>query len=190
MKIGVISDSHGNVDAVEHLVQWFTHNKCKKIIHLGDDWDDISIQIQKDSKKSSPKEEKKQIEIIKVPGVFSDYYKDSKIPNRLVFEFEEWKVLLTHTQKSHKNDLPKDLKPEALIKSKEVEVILYGHTHIPLIDRKEGVIYINPGHLNTSDKRGHPMSFAIIEFEKGFLSVKIVDFKTKLAKYSKFFLQS
>ena len=53
MKVGVVSDSHGNVEAIEHLVQWFTLNKCKKIIHLGDDWDDA----------------KKQIEIIKVPGV-------------------------------------------------------------------------------------------------------------------------
>jgi len=174
MKVGVVSDSHGNVEAIEHLVQWFTLNKCKKIIHLGDDWDDV----------------KKQIEIIKVPGVFSEYYKDSKIPNRLIFEFESWKVLLTHTQKSHQNDLPKDLKPETLIKSKEVDVILYGHTHIPAIEKKEGVIYINPGHLKESDKKGYPMSFAVLEFEKGLLSAKIIDFKTKLPINLKFFLQA
>ncbi len=181
MKVGVISDSHGNVDAIKHLIQWFVQNECEKIIHLGDNWDDIKPFI---------KEQEKQIEIIKVPGVFSDYYQDPKIPNRLIFEFEEWATLLTHTQTSHSNDLPMDLKPEELVKDREIEVILYGHTHIPAIGRKEAIIYINPGHLNISDKRGFPMSMAILEFEQKSLSAKIFDFKTKIPMYSKFFSQS
>lgn len=168
-----MSDSHGNVEFVEQLVKWFKKNKCEKIIHLGDDWEDVA----------------KWVEIIKVPGVFSDLYKNPDVPNRLILEFEGWNVLLTHTRKSYKDDLPTDLKPEEVIKNKEANVILYGHTHIPLIERKDGIIYINPGHLRPFDKKGYPPTLGILEFQPAMLGVKIADFKTKNFIFSKFFTQ-
>lgn len=168
-----MSDSHGNVEFVEQLVEWFKKNKCDKIIHLGDDWEDVS----------------KWQEIIKVPGVFSELYKNPNVPNRLIFEFEGWNVLLSHTKEAHENDLPTDLKPEQVIKNKEANVILYGHTHIPAIERKDGIIYINPGHLKPFDKKGYLPTFGLIEFQSGMLGVKIVDFKTKITILSKFFIQ-
>lgn len=166
-----MSDSHGNVKFVEELVEWFTKNKFQKIIHLGDDWEDVA----------------KWTEILKVPGIFSELYKDPKVPNRLIFEFEGWKVLLTHTRTAHKNDLPTDLKPEEVVKNKEASIILYGHTHIPAIERKEGMIYINPGHLKPLDKKGYPPTFGIVEFQPSVVGAKIIDFNTKNIMFSKFF---
>ncbi|MCK4353359.1 YfcE family phosphodiesterase [candidate division WOR-3 bacterium] len=175
MKVGVLSDSHKNVEFVEKVIGWFKKQEVEKIIHLGDDYDDADTV--------------KHPEVIKIPGVFSEHYKNPDIPNRLIFEFEGWKVLITHTRESHKNDLPKDLKPEKVIKSKEAEIILYGHTHIPKIERQGGIIYINPGHLQESDKKGYPPSFALLDFEKGMLRAKIFDFSSKLPIFSKFFLR-
>lgn len=171
MRVGLMSDSHGNVEFVEQLIEWFKKGKCDKIIHLGDDWEDVA----------------KKPEIIKVPGVFSELYKDPNVPNRLIFEFEGWTLFLTHTRESHKNDLPTDLKPEEVVKTKGAKVILYGHTHIPAIERKEGIIYINPGHLRPLDKKGHHPTFGLLEIQPGMIGVKIVDFKTKTPIFSKFF---
>ncbi len=158
-----MSDSHGELENLEKAVEHLTKKeKVEMIIHLGDDSDDAKII------------EKFGVKVIKVPGVFESYYQDPNIPNRLLEDFNGWKVLLTHTDVSHKNDLPTDLKPEKLVAEKTVEIVLHGHTHIPRIEEKEEVLFINPGHLKKEDKKGYPPSFAVIEFEKEKLTVKLI----------------
>lgn len=168
-----MSDSHGSVKFVDQLIEWFNKHEVDKIIHLGDDWEDVI----------------EYTEVIKVPGIFSELYKDPKIPNRLIFELEGWNVLLTHTREANENDLSTDLKPEEVIKNKEANVILYGHTHVPIIERKDGIIYINPGHLKPLDKKGYPPTFGIVEFQPSMMGAKIIDFNTKNIIFSKFFTQ-
>ncbi|MDI6840207.1 MAG: YfcE family phosphodiesterase [bacterium] len=180
MKVGVISDSHGNVENVENAIDWLKKNKIEKIIHLGDDYEDVDVVAHLHG---TPR-----VEIIRIPGVFSDHYKNPDIPNRLIFEFDGWSTLITHTRESHKNDLPTDLKPEEVIKTGEAKVVLYGHTHIPKIDKESGIIYINPGHLQKEDKKGYAPSFGLLEFKKDLLTVKIIDLETKLPVFSKVFL--
>jgi hypothetical protein len=150
MRIGVVSDSHGEVDnlkkAAEKLVK---DHKVKVIVHLGDDFDDPEVLKHLD------------VKIVKVPGVFSAYYQDNNIPNRVIETFDDRRVLITHTRYSHENDLPEDIKPEEIT---NIDAVLYGHTHIPAIDEERGIIYINPGHLKTEDKKGFPPSFAVVDF--------------------------
>lgn len=172
MKVGAISDSHGNIDWLTRVVDWLKKMKCQKMVHLGDEWEDMNEWADM---------------VIRVPGILSSYYKNEKIPNRLIMEFNHWPVLLTHTLKSYKDDLPNDLKPEEVIKSGEARVVLYGHTHIPKVEKKGSILYINPGHLKPEDKQGFPASFAFLDFEPTFLNVKIIDFKTMLPKNSYFF---
>jgi len=163
MKVGVVSDSHGELENLEKAVEWLVKNeKVEMIIHLGDDSDDAR-EI-----------EKFRVEVLKVPGVFENHYQNPTIPNRIVKEFKGWKVLITHTEKSHENDLPTDLKPEKLVEEKAVNIVLHGHTHIPRIEEKDGVLFVNPGHLKKEDKKGYPPSFAVIDFEEETLKVKIV----------------
>lgn len=171
MKVGLLGDSHGNIEWVEEAIKWFKKMGAEKIIHLGDEWEDVA----------------KWPDVTRITGVNSEQYKNPDISNRLVFEFEDWNVLVTHTRESYKEDLPTDLNPKEAIKLGEIKVILYGHTHIPEIEQKKGIIYINPGHLKPEDKKGFSPSFAMLNFEKGMLGVQIIDFKTKLVTYSKFF---
>ncbi|MDD5529982.1 MAG: metallophosphoesterase family protein [bacterium] len=171
MKIGLMSDSHNNIEWVEEVVTWFQTTKVDKIIHLGDEWEDVV----------------KWPDIIRVPGTNTEHYKNPDIPNRFILEFNGWNVLITHTKESNKEDLSGDINPKEAIKSNSVNVVLYGHTHIPSIERVKGIIYINPGHLKPEDKRGSAPSFAILNFEKGMLGVNIIDFKTKNIVLSKFF---
>ncbi|MFA5032709.1 MAG: metallophosphoesterase family protein [bacterium] len=171
MKIGLMSDSHNNIEWVEEVVKWFQTTKVEKIIHLGDEWEDVV----------------KWPDIIRVPGINTEHYKNPDIPNRLILEFSDWNVLITHTKESNKEDLSGDINPKEATKSGDVNVVLYGHTHIPYIGRVKGIIYVNPGHLKPEDKRGAAPSFAMLNFEKGMLGVNIIDFKTKTIVLSKFF---
>ena len=44
MKIGVISDTHRNVDLIEEAVDWLIRKqKITMLYHLGDDYDDVLV---------------------------------------------------------------------------------------------------------------------------------------------------
>lgn len=166
MRIGILSDSHGNLKNLEKATKYLIEDeKVEVLIHLGDDYDDAKVL------------EKFPVRIIKVPGVFSSYYQDPVIPNRLIEVFQGKRVLISHTQDSHKNDLASDLKPEKAIAKKEVDLVFVGHTHIPKIEDRAGILILNPGHLKKEDKKGYLPSFALVDLGKGM--AKIFDLEEK-----------
>jgi putative phosphoesterase len=134
-----------------------------KIIHLGDDYGDIDEIVELDA--------------ISVTGVFSDAYLDKMTKNRRIENFGGWRFLLSHTLSSHPNDLPDDLVPEELINAQKVQVVLYGHTHIPEIRQERGMIFLNPGHLKNEDKKGFPPTFGYIEVTISKLVLRIYELR-------------
>jgi putative phosphoesterase len=164
MKIGVVSDSHGHVDNLRRAIKAMNEGGAEVIIHLGDDYDDVkSLSDQEGTT------------IIQVPGVFSTYYQEPGIPNRIIEKWEGVPVLLTHTPEAHQNDLPADLDPKAVAARGEVRVVLSGHSHIPEVREESGVIWVNPGHLKDDDKKGCPPTYALLEITGTEIRVRIVD---------------
>ncbi|OPX17807.1 hypothetical protein BXT86_04550 [candidate division WOR-3 bacterium 4484_100] len=159
MKLGVVSDSHSYIKNLNRAVEALNRLGAEVIIHLGDNYQDME-QIGGEN-------------FLRVPGVFSDYYQDKNIPNRLIKDFAGWRFLLTHTVDSHPNDLPDDIRPEELFAENRVDVVLYGHTHIPDIEKKGNIIFINPGHLRDTDKKGFPPSFCLIDVTPEMLKAEI-----------------
>jgi len=84
-------------------------------------------------------------------------------PNRIIETFGSWSVLITHTREKHPNDLETDLDPEEVIRSRAVQLVLYGHTHEPAITIVREVWFVNPGHLRRDDKKRHSPSFALMD---------------------------
>jgi putative phosphoesterase len=164
MKIGVVSDSHGQRENLRRAVKDMHEAGVEVIVHLGDDYDDVKSLSDHEG-----------TAIIHVPGVFSTYYQDPGIPNRIIEEWEGVRVLLTHTPEIHKNDLPTDLDPEAVAARGEVHLILCGHSHIPEVKVKGGVIWVNPGHLKDDDKKGYPPTYALMEITGSEIRVRILD---------------
>ena len=159
MKIGIISDTHGHFYNLSKCVELMIERGISKIIHLGDDYDDFdTIDISNILENN--------IEIIRVPGVYSGHYSDSGVKNRLVKTIEGKKFLISHTLESHNNDLPDDIKPEEIIAAKNIDFVLYGHTHIPEIRNEGGMIFLNPGHLQGDDSKGYEPTFGIIDFAR------------------------
>jgi putative phosphoesterase len=164
LKLAVISDTHGNLRGLRKAVGDIIAGKQADLfIHLGDDYRDAEVFDEFGAS------------YLRVPGVFSDYYVDRSVPNRVIQDLEGWRFLLTHTRRSHINDLRKDPKPEALITGKKIDVVLYGHSHIPEIATDDGILFVNPGHLKGDDKKGHSASYAILDIGDDEITATLVE---------------
>ncbi|MBI2251173.1 MAG: YfcE family phosphodiesterase [Armatimonadetes bacterium] len=162
MKLGIISDTHKNLDYLKKVIQIFKDERIDLFIHLGDDYSDL-------------KDYDDFIKLVKIPGVYDPEYKDSNIPHREILKIEEIKILLTHSPESHENDFPADLDPLELAKKENINLILYGHTHIPAIQEKENLLWVNPGHLKIEDKKGYPPTYSIIDISGRSIEAKIIN---------------
>jgi len=165
MKIAVISDSHGYTDHVARLADRLVKAGISLAVHLGDDYDDAEPLV------------KAGLEVWRVPGVFSHYYQDPAVPNRILTELGGTQLLLTHADAPHQNDLPSDEDPAAIAAREKPDLVLFGHTHLPAIEKREGVLWVNPGHLKPEDKKGAPPTYAVIDMEARPVKVQIFSFE-------------
>ena len=166
MKIGVMSDSHGNIEYVRKAAEYMMEAEVEYIVHLGDDYYDARIL------------DILPTNVIKVPGVYEAVYQDASVPNRLVKDIAGLKILITHTKDSHHNDLPLDKMPEEYIASRKVEIVLFGHSHSFYAKMEGGILMLNPGHLKTEDKRGEA-TFALLDINKN-VTVTILNMKQEV----------
>jgi putative phosphoesterase len=159
MVIGVVSDTHGNQEGMARLAERLKALKIKVLLHLGDDYRDVAVFEQAGFK------------VLAVPGAFCPEYTRPQIPNRPVVELHGVKMLLSHTPQRHKADLPDDPDPQA--PPPGVKVVLFGHTHIPAIEKHRGILWVNPGHLKSRHEMGHPSTFALLNLSPQGVSVEI-----------------
>jgi len=169
MKTAVISDTHSNKDDIILLLDWLKKNDINEIIHLGDDYSD-SVFIKKAG-----------FIVTSVPGIYCKEYFKPDIPNRIFKNIYGLRCLITHTKESTTKDQPEDIVPERIIANKEVNMLLFGHSHEPDIYEENSIVFVNPGHMKKNDTRGFDKSFAIIEEKKDYINIDIFDFKTKKA---------
>jgi putative phosphoesterase len=146
--VGVVSDTHGNVEGMRRLTDMLKARGVFTLLHVGDDYRDVRTLKQAG------------LEVIGVPGVFCREYDDPQVPNRLVVELNGVKMLLTHTEGRNRHDAPGD--PDPRILAREVQIVLFGHTHNPTLEERQGVLWLNPGHLRNRADRGYPATFALL----------------------------
>ncbi len=155
MKIGVMSDSHGNLKAVKQAVEEM--GQVDVIIHLGDYVEDalylrtitdIPVHILKGNLDS-----------------FAD--QGSMVLETTLGGF---KIFACHGHKHGvKNDLH-HLYYAGLEKS--AQVILYGHTHHAYIEDDGRVLIMNPGSVG-APRLDDPASYGVITIEQGGIEAKI-----------------
>ena len=86
------------------------------------------------------------------------------LPKIDAFQFEDKYFYLLH------NIYDLDLDPES-----KFDFVITGHTHKPLIEEKEGVIYLNPGSSGPKRFCGGSESIAQIKLENGGAECKILN---------------
>ena len=54
------------------------------------------------------------------------------------------------------------------------DVVIYGHTHRPQVDKQQGVLYVNPGSA-VQPRYGYPPSVALLEIKENAINARLVD---------------
>ena len=106
----------------------------------------------------------------------TDFVLSGYIPETLSAEIGGVKIFLVHNLTAPHRILPSN---ESAINEADSEMVIFGHTHTPLIEERGGKIFINPGSLGKVGLTGH-RSFAEIEIDDAkSVSAKIFDIDSK-----------
>ena len=88
----------------------------------------------------------------------------SELPREQEFSIGKYHVLLTHGHNYYVSMGNELLKKEAVARGKDI--VMYGHTHKPMIDIEDNVIAINPGSLTYPRQEGRRPSYVLMELDK------------------------
>lgn len=132
MKIGVISDTHDNIDRINESVALFNERDVSLVIHAGDFVSPFSLLPYRKLKSD-------------FVGIFGNNDGDKLLlkdrsegavyqqPHK--FRFAERDIVVIHEP-----DIVDDLAA-----SGHFDLIVYGHTHIARIDKVDQTLVVNPG---------------------------------------------
>lgn len=156
MRIGIISDSHGDIYGVRRAIKHM--GSVDLIVHLGD--------YCRDAKKVSDDIGR---EIVYVRGN-CDFSRE--VPSELIIEKEGKKIFLTHghnynVKSDYTNIYFKGLQEGA-------DVVLFGHTHWPDVFEKDNILFLNPGSISMP-RRGRE-TYGLLIIEGGQIFGNIVEF--------------
>lgn len=165
MRLGVMSDTHGNIPFMQRAADRMREEfEVEGIVHLGDTFADAK-QLKLDG-----------VRLFAVPGVYEAAWGDPAIPHRLIEEFGGVRFLISHTATQDSHDLPGDIDPGCARERYGIDVLLHGHTHRHgAASSEDGLVVVNPGHLKAARDRGAPATFAIIDAQYPRLSVKFYE---------------
>jgi len=148
MRVGVISDTHGLLrpEAVDVLVG------CDLIVHAGDIGKPEVIEVLG---ALAPLQVVRGNNDLKLPWA-------AQIADQQRFEMGGWQVLLVHDIA----DVPGAL-------DEGVRVVITGHSHKPLMDWREGRLFLNPGSAGPRRFK-LPVTVGVIEIEGESLVPRII----------------
>lgn len=148
MRVLVISDTHRNLTNVYKLLKDISDN-IDVIIHCGDVVEDAEIIKSKYSN-------------IKVYNVRGNCDYGSGVTDEEVFNIGNKKIFVTHGDMYGVNWNTDRL----CYKGAELgaDICLFGHTHIPVIEKYNGMIIMNPGSPSLP-RGGSTYSYGIIKIE-------------------------
>ncbi|HNW81442.1 MAG TPA: metallophosphoesterase family protein [bacterium] len=154
MKILVISDTHGNLPIkIEEL-------GVQAVIHAGDLGDRKFMK------------EFAMIENFFAVAGNTDISFDGIIPQTLCDIIGGVKFFLVHNLSAPHRIIMSNFRE---INECRPDLVVYGHTHMPVIEKKDGIFFINPGSLGKDGLTGHK-TYAIVEIDKSkIVSAEIFD---------------
>lgn len=85
----------------------------------------------------------------------------SNLPKESEFMIGNYRVWVTHGHNYYVSMGNETIKKEAL--SRGVDIVMYGHSHKPVIDIEKDIIAVNPGSLTYPRQEGRRPSFVLME---------------------------
>ncbi len=136
MIIGIIADTHDNLDKIKTAVDLFNERKVEHVIHAGDYTSPFTFRVLKELK-------------CEFTGIFGNNDGDKLLLQKmsggrifnqpLIFELNGKKIIVIHEH--HIVD--------ALADSGHYDLLIYGHLHEPDIRKVRKTLIVNPGEAGS-----------------------------------------
>ncbi len=150
MRVLIVSDTHRKHKNLKEILNRAGH--IDLMIHLGDAEgceEDIAEMA------GCP---------VEIVAGNNDFFSDLEREKEL--KIGKYHVLITHGHYYYVSMGVEDLRKEA--SGRGMDVVMFGHTHRPLLDYSKGVIALNPGSVSYPRQEGHKPSYALMDVdEKG-----------------------
>lgn len=147
MKILIVSDTHRKNENYLKVLQKV--GKLDMVIHLGDvEGSEYTIK------------EAAGCPVEMVSGN-NDFFSD--LPSEKTLQIGRYRVMITHGHRYYIGMGNEMLKEEAVAHG--MDIVMYGHTHRPVIDISQDIIAINPGSLSYPRQENRKPSYIIMEID-------------------------
>lgn len=150
MKYMIISDIHGDIYKLNNVLDIYVKEKCNKIIILGDLFN-YGIDLNKNDIIN-------RLNIMKDSIIYVRGNCDINV-SKLKFDTSYSKDIIINDKRVFLNH--GHLYTKEYLLGSNYDIIISGHTHIPMIEEKYNKIFLNPGSISKS-RRGDN-SFIIID---------------------------
>lgn len=148
MKILIVSDTHRKNENYMKVLQKV--GTLDLVIHLGDiEGSEYTIQ------------EAAGCPVEMVAGN-NDFFSD--LPSEKTLQIGRYCVMITHGHHYYINMGNEMLKKEAVVQG--ADIVMYGHTHKPVIEITDGITAINPGSLSYPRQENRKPSYIIMEVDE------------------------
>ena len=148
MRVLIISDTHRNEENYYDLLKTIGH--LDMIIHCGDtEGMERIMELECDCP------------FVAVMGN-NDWF--SFTPEETVLELEGHRIFITHGNTYRVHASSDRVIDEGM--DRDCDIVLYGHTHVPEIRKKDGVTVCNPGSISYPRQRDRMPTYAIMNLKE------------------------
>ncbi len=88
----------------------------------------------------------------------------SELPRELELQIGRYKVWVTHGHNYYVSMGDENIKREAIARG--ADIVCFGHTHRPMVDRDKDIIAVNPGSLSYPRQENRRPSYIIMEIDR------------------------
>ena len=147
MRVLIVSDTHGRHTSLDRALK--EAGEIDMFIHLGDveggeDYIEAVVECEKHMIRGN-----------------NDFF--SELPKEKEIEIGGLKALITHGHYYYVSAGLEDIKKEA--RGRGMDIVMFGHTHRPLIEKDHGVVALNPGSTSYPRQDGHLPSYIVMEID-------------------------
>ena len=147
MRVLIVSDTHGRHTSLDRALK--EAGDIDMFIHLGDveggeDYIEAVVECEKHMIRGN-----------------NDFF--SELPKEKEIEIGGLKALITHGHYYYVSAGLEDIKKEA--RGRGMEIVMFGHTHRPLIEKDHGVVALKPGSTSYPRQDGHLPSYIVMEID-------------------------
>lgn len=148
MKILIVSDTHRKHENLKEVLERV--QPVDLLIHLGDaeGEEDYIGELA-----GCP---------LEIVSGNNDFF--SNLPREKELQLGKYHVLITHGHYYYVNAGIADIEKEAA--ARNFDIVMFGHTHRPIIDYNNKIIALNPGSLSYPRQEGRRPSFILMDIDK------------------------